>query len=64
LNLSELIIQKIEQQGTLKSIVADRTGLKYDNFLYRLNKDSLTAYDLLKVAKVLNIDLEQLKNQI
>jgi len=64
MNLGEYISNIIEQQGRTKTWVADQSGINYKTFVDKLTRDTITGKELLRVAKVLNINLEELKNQI
>jgi hypothetical protein len=64
MNLGEYISQLIEQQGRTKVWVAEQSDINYKTFVDKLTRDTITGKELLKIAKILNIDLEQLKNQI
>lgn len=64
MNLGEHISNIIEQQGRTKVWVAEQSGINYKTFVDKLTRDTLKGIDLLKVAKVLNIDLEKLKEEI
>jgi hypothetical protein len=61
MNLGQYIENIIEQQGRSKQWVSDRLNMNYKTFFYRLKNDSLKATDLLVIAKLLGIDLNELK---
>jgi hypothetical protein len=62
--LNELILDIIERQYITKTWLSDRVGLNNKTLNDKLNNDRLKAYDLLKMAKVLNIDLNELRDRI
>lgn len=64
MNLGEYITNVIEDQGRTKIWVAEQSEINYKTFVDKLTRDSFTGKELLKIAKVLNINLEELKNQI
>lgn len=64
MNVADYILETIESQGRAKAWVAEQTNIQYRTFLYKLQKDSFTALELLKLSKVLNIDLEKLKEKV
>lgn len=63
MNLGEYIASVIERQGRTKTWVSDKSGINYKTFVDKLNRDSITGKELLRIAKVLNINLEELKNR-
>ena len=64
MNLGEYISNIIEQQGRTKTWVADLSNINYKTFVDKLTRDTITGKELLRVAKVLGINLEELKNKI
>jgi len=64
MNLGEHIANTIEQQGRTKTWVADQSEIKYKTFVDKIMRNSFTGEELLRVAKVLNINLEELKGEI
>lgn len=64
MNLGEYISNIIDQQGRTKVWVAEQSGINYKTFVDKLTRDTLKGIDLLRVAKVLNINLEELKEKI
>jgi len=64
MNLGEHIANVIEQQGRTKTWVADQSNIKYKTFVDKIMRNSFTGEELLRVAKVLNINLEELKEEI
>lgn len=59
--LGEFIDLQITKQGRSKIWVAEQAKINYKTFVDKIKYDRFTAYDLIKVAKVLNIDLNELK---
>ena len=64
MNLGELIENVIKQQGRTKTWVADQSEIKYKTFVDKIMRNSFTGEELLRVAKVLNINLEELKGEV
>jgi hypothetical protein len=64
LNVAEYILQTIESQGRSKAWVSEQVDIKYRTFLDKLERNSFTAVELLKLSIVLNIDLEELKEKV
>jgi hypothetical protein len=63
MNLGKYIEQLLEKQGRTKQWTANQLNMNYKTFFYRLKNDSLHAHDLLVIAKLLGIDLNELKEQ-
>ncbi len=64
MNLGEHISNIIEQQGRTKVWVAEQSGINYKTFVDKLTRDTITGKELLRIAKLLNINLEELKKEI
>lgn len=64
INLGEYITQVIEQQGRTKVWVAEKSDINYKTFVDKLTRDTITGKELLRVSKVLNINLEELKSKV
>lgn len=64
MNIGEHIAHILEQQGRSKIWMSEQIGINYKTFIDRLKNDRLTAYDLLVIGRVLNIRLDEMKNQI
>jgi hypothetical protein len=64
MKICEYIDEIIEEQGRRKDWVAERSGIKYKTFLDKLDKDTFTAYELVSLGKLLDIDLNDMKKVI
>ena len=64
MNLGKYIEDIIEKQGRTKTWVADQSDINYKTFIDKLTRDSFTGKELLRIANVLNINLEDLKELI
>lgn len=64
LRLSDFILKTMESQGRNKAWVAEQTNIKYRTFLDKLDKNTFTAVELIKLSKLLNINLEKLKEEV
>ena len=64
LNLGDYIEKVIENQGRTKVWVAEQCQINYKTFVDKLTRDSFTGKELLKLAQVLGIELDELKKQI
>ena len=64
MNLGEHISTIIEQQGRTKVWVAEKSDINYKTFVDKLTRDTITGKELLRIAKVLGINLEDLKEKV
>lgn len=64
MNIANVISETIEEQRHDIKWVAEKVNVPYTTFLYKLKNDNFLAAELLKIGKLLNIDLEELKNKI
>ncbi|GAA0082878.1 hypothetical protein [Clostridium sp. CTA-6] len=64
MNVAQVIIETIKDQRHDIKWVAEKVEIPYTTFLYKLKNDNFLAEELLKIGKLLNIDLEELKNKI
>lgn len=56
------ILDELKKQDRTRGWLANKTGINPKSLVYKLNNNSITADELLVIAKILNIDLEELKN--
>lgn len=63
MKLSEHISKVIEDQGRTKVWVAEQSDINYKTFVDKLTRNTITGEELLRVSKVLNIDLNKLKEE-
>jgi hypothetical protein len=61
MNVAEYIAKVIEEQGRTKTWIAEQSDIKYKTFVDKLTYNRFTAEELIIIAKVLNIDLNKLK---
>jgi len=64
MNLGKYIADVIEQQGRTKTWVADKVDINYKTFVDKLTRDTITGKELLRIARVLGINLEELKEKV
>jgi len=64
LNIPQLIEQIRQDNGQTKVWIADKADINYKTFIDKMNRNTFNAYELLKLAKVLNINLEELKKEV
>ncbi|MDR7870719.1 MAG: hypothetical protein RIN55_07680 [Tissierellaceae bacterium] len=62
--LGEYIKKCIKEEGKTSIWVADKLGINYKTFVGKLNRDSITAEELLKISVLLDINLENLKRDL
>jgi hypothetical protein len=61
---SEYIDKVIEDQGRTKAWVASKSDINYKTFIDKLKHDRFTADELLLIGKVLNLDLNRIKEEL
>ena len=64
MNTGQYILLILKDQGRSQVWLADKLGVHEKTFSNKLRRNSITGDELLKIAKLLNIDLEKLKNEI
>lgn len=62
--ISEYISNIIKQQGRKNNWVAEQCNISYSTFMNKLNNDTFTATELIKIAKILDINLNKLKEEL
>jgi len=62
--ISEYISNIIKQQGRKNNWVAEQCNISYSTFMNKLNNDTFTATELICISKLLNIDLNKLKEEL
>jgi lambda repressor-like predicted transcriptional regulator len=63
MKLSEIINQELENQERGIPWLSDKTGIKYKTLYDKLKNNTVKGEELLRIAKVLNIDLNKLKEE-
>ncbi|KMT22317.1 hypothetical protein [Clostridium cylindrosporum] len=64
MNIGQLIDDELTKQGRIKKKIADKVGINPRSFISKTKNDTFSAEELLKLAVVLDIDLNSLKNKI
>lgn len=64
MDIGEYIQQVLKEQGRSQVWLADKIGIHDKTFSGKLKRNSITGEELLKIAKVLGINLEELKGEI
>ena len=64
MNLGDYIKQEIEKQGRTQKWVAEQMNVDRKTFNRKLKTDYFTAQELLQVSKILNLDLNKLKESV
>lgn len=64
MNLGDYIKQEIEKQGRTQKWVAEEMNIDRKTFNRKLKTDYFTAQELLQVGKILNLDLNKLKESV
>ncbi|WP_310877086.1 hypothetical protein [Priestia megaterium] len=64
MKINEFVNKKMKDQQRNMSWLADKLDVSYPTLYSRFKADNLQSYDLVKAAKVLNFDLNELKDLI
>jgi hypothetical protein len=64
LNIAEYIEEVRQQQGRSKSWLAAQMNINYKTFFDKLKNNRFSAEELLLISRLLNIDLEKLKEKV
>lgn len=62
-NLSDYIDSEIEKQGLKKRWVAEKVNINYKTFMDKLNRNSFTAEEFLKLISVMDLNLNDVKKK-
>ena len=64
MDIGEYIQKVLDEQGRSQVWLADKIGIHDKTFSGKLKRNSISGEELLRIAKVLNINLEELKGEI
>jgi len=64
MHLGELIDSIRVEKGHTKLWVAEQVNINYKTFVDKLKRDTFDGKELIRLAKLLNINLEELKDKI
>lgn len=64
MDIAEYIDKVRESQGRSKAWVAEQININYKTFIDRTTHNRFTADDLIKISKILNINLEKMKEEL
>jgi hypothetical protein len=64
MDLGKHIMILLDEQGRSQTWLADKLNINVKTFSGKLKRNSITGEELLLIAKVLNINLEDLKSKI
>jgi len=64
MHLGELIDNIRKEKGHTKSWVAEQVNMNYKTFVDKLKRDTFDGKELIRIAKLLSINLEELKEKI
>lgn len=63
MKIADYIAQELQAQGRKKIWLANELGMKEGTLHSKINRDNLDAYDLVRIAAILNIDLNEFKKE-
>lgn len=61
MTISQIVERERKNQGRTKIWIADKLGSNYKTFVDRINKDKLTATEIIGLIDILNLDLDELR---
>lgn len=61
MNIGKYILKVLDEQGRSQTWLAEQMNINVKTFSGKLKRDFITGDELLKIAKLLNINLEELK---
>jgi len=61
ITIAQYILNILNNQERAKSWLADKVDISKQALNYKFSNNSFTAEELVRIAKVLNINLEELK---
>lgn len=64
MNTGQYILSVLKEQGRSQVWLADKLGIHEKTFSNKLRRNSITGDELLQIAKLLNINLEELKDKV
>lgn len=64
MNLAQLIEKSLDEQGITKAWLSEQLGINYKTFTGKFKRNSFEALELIKIGKILNIDLNKIKEEI
>lgn len=64
MSIGEYIKKFIKENGYTPVWVAEKLEMNYKTFMGKLNRNSLTADELLKVSTLIEMNLEEVKNEL
>ena len=59
--IAAYIVKTLKEQGRSKKWLCETIGINYKTFMRKIKKNSFSATELIKIAKVLDINLNKLK---
>jgi len=64
MNIAEYILGVLQSQERPKTWLADKIDISKQAIHYKFKSNSFTAEELLRIARVLGINLEELKEKV
>jgi len=64
MNIGSYIKNILKEQGRSQAWIADKLELNEKTFSGKLKRNNITGEELLKIAQLLGINLEELKGEI
>lgn len=64
MKIGEYISQVLESQGRRQKWLAEQLNISEAKLSYKINNNAIKADELIKISKLLNIDLNKLKEEL
>lgn len=64
MNVGEYIKNYIKEDGRTSLWISEKLGMNYKTFVGKLNRNSLSADELLKISALIDMDLEEIKEDL
>lgn len=64
MTIGEYLKKEIEGQGRTQVWISEKIGLDKQSFNRKIKNSTFTADELIKISKLLNIDLNKMKEEL
>lgn len=64
MNVSDYLQEHLKENGITKQWLAEQLGINYKTFVGKLNRNSISADELIDISHYINLNLEDLKHEI
>lgn len=64
MDIAKLIEETLEEQGRTKAWLSEQLNINYKTFTGKFKRNSFEAVELIRIGKLLGIDLNSLKEEV